>query len=88
MTRLEPCPGVTHGHARLMAVVMQQRPGVQIQSVAFTQRGQTASRMGMQRAQVLTILLSKHGKEPAQSRLAGDAFDAHRLGHGGIILGR
>ena len=35
MTRLESLPGVTNGHALLMAILMQQRPRIQVQRVTF-----------------------------------------------------
>ena len=50
VTGLEPQPG-KYRHACLMAVLMQQRPRIQIQRVASMQRRQTVCRTGMQPAQ-------------------------------------
>jgi hypothetical protein len=39
-TRLESLLGIAHGHALLMAVLVQQARGIQIQGVAFVAAGQ------------------------------------------------
>ena len=69
-----------------MTVLMQERPGVQVQRVAFPQGGQTVSGARMQAAQHLARPLREHAKEPAQGGLTGDAFDAQHLGQGRIAL--
>ena len=86
MTRLESLPGVTNGHALLMAILMQQRPRIQVQRVTFFERRQTAQRPAMQAVQSITGLLPKHVEEPAQGGLAGDSFDAQHLTQRRITL--
>ncbi len=86
MTRLESLPGVTDGHALLMAVLVQQGPRIQIQRVTIFERGQAPNSLPVQIVQGVAGLLAKHLKEPAQGGLAGDGFDAQHLAQGRIAL--
>jgi hypothetical protein len=97
-TRLESLPGVTDGHARLMAVLIQQSRRIQVQRITRRDAGQPvlpprpqrseAPQLGRRRIETL--------EETRQPRRTGDAFDpdpfrnqgvAPQTGHRGQLAG-
>jgi hypothetical protein len=66
MTGLEPLARVAGGHPFLTAVLMKQRPGIQIQRVILLERWQRPNRLPMQaRQRVATALAENIEETPA-----------------------
>jgi hypothetical protein len=69
-----------------MAVLVQQRPRIQVQRAAFFDRRQTPNCLSVQPVQSVAGFLTKHVEEPAQGGLTGDGLHAQHLAQGRIAL--
>ena len=89
MAGLEAPARVADGHALLVAVLVQQRPRVQVEGVAFERSraaGQPAQRPSVQAGEGFAALETERAEEARERALAGEGFDAEHLGDGWVVL--
>jgi hypothetical protein len=86
MTGLEPVAGVAHFDSLLMAILMQQRPRIQIQRIAFAPGGQTVNGLPVQTLQSVARRLPEHSEKSTEGGLTGDGLHPQHLRYGRIAL--
>src|SRR5262245_54141714 len=96
MTRLETDGGMARLDSFLMSIAVQQRPGIQIQSVAVLGTGQPTQGPLMQTIERVAGELIKGVEKTAQRRLTGYLLDPHdgrnrwvtaQMRHSGKLVG-
>jgi hypothetical protein len=77
---LDPALGVTAGHPFLMALLVQERPRIQIERGAVLARRQRPERRAVQAAQERRGLLGEGATEARERGRTGDRFEAEHFG--------
>jgi hypothetical protein len=77
---------VAHLDSFLVAVLLQQRPPIQIQRISCPQRGQAVNGLPVQTLQDVARGLAEHSEKPAEGGRAGDGLHPQHLSQGRSAL--